>query len=79
MSYLNMDATSRSLILLDMVVLRWVIGFWDDQNQKILIIRNLIFNEEVLYKHITIIDSRTDKSKEEKIQYVSLPRLRLRI
>ena len=49
--------------------------FWDEQNRKIIRSRNVIFNEQVMYKNISTIVSDVTNIDQKKSKFVNLDEL----
>ena len=49
--------------------------FWDEQNRKIIRSRNVIFNEQVMYKDESIVVSDVTKIDQKKSEFVNLNEL----
>ena len=49
--------------------------FWDEQNKKIIKIRNVIFNEQVMYKDRLIVVPDITKIDQKKSEFVNLDEL----
>jgi hypothetical protein len=50
--------------------------FWDDQNQKIIISRNVIFNELAMYKDMSVTELVTTEVELENFEFVNLDEIR---
>ena len=49
--------------------------FWDEQNRKIIRSRNVIFNEQVMYKDRLTVVSDVTKIDQKKSEFVNLDEL----
>ena len=62
----NLDAKSKICFFIGYDDEKFGYKFWDEQNRKIIISRNVIFNEQVIYKdRSTVVPDVTDQNKSE--------------
>jgi hypothetical protein len=74
----KLDAKSKKCFFIGYGDEEFGFRFWDDQNRKIIRSRNVIFNEKVLYKYRSsvetdMVDSDTSPQKSEFIRLEGLP------
>ena len=63
------------LILMLVVNLMQGYRFWDEQNRKIIRSRNVIFNEQVMYKDRSTVVSDVTEIDQKKSEFVNLDEL----
>ena len=71
----KLDAKSKICFFISNGDEKFGYRFWDEQNRKIIRSRNVIFNEQVMYKDRSIIVSDVTEIDQKKSEFVNLDEL----
>ena len=75
-SYVHIDSDARSKLDAKSKICFFIgYRFWDEQNRKIIRSRNVIFNEQVIYKDRLTIVSDVTEIDQKKSEFVNLDEL----
>ena len=75
-SYVHVDSDARSKLDAKSKVYFFIgYKFWDEQNRKIIRSRNVIFNEQVMYKDRLTVVSDVTEIDQKKYEFVNLDEL----
>ena len=66
----NLDAKSKICFFISYGDEKFGYRFWDEQNGKIIISRNVIFNEQVMYKDRSTVVSDVTEIDKKKSEFV---------
>ena len=75
MLIVNLIQSLKYVFSLAMVMRNLAIGFTDEQNRKIIRSRNVIFNEQVMYKDRSTVVSDVTEIDQKKSEFVNLDEL----
>ena len=71
----KLDAKSKICFFIGYVDEKFGYRFWDEQNRKIIRSRNVIFNEQVMYKDRLTVVSDVTEIDQKKFEFVNLDEL----
>ena len=71
----KLDAKSKIYFFIGYGDEKFGYRFWDEQNRKIIKSRNMIFNEQVMYKDKLTVVSNITKIDQKKYEFVNLDEL----
>ena len=75
MLIVNLIQSLKYVFSLAMVMRNLAIGFTDEQNRKIIRSKNVIFNEQVMYKDRSTVVSDVTEIDQKKSEFVNLDEL----
>ena len=71
----KLDAKSKMCFFIGNSDEKFGYRFWDEQNRKIIRSRNVIFNEQVMYKDMSTVVSDVTEIDQKKSKFVNLDEL----
>ena len=74
-TYSKLDAKSKIYFFIDYGDEKFGYRFWDEQNRKIIRSRNVIFNEQVMYKDRSTVVLDAKKIDQNQSEFVNLEEL----